>query len=254
MVQMRKATETKEKESFKISLTEILRANIVQVAEWHLRLKESSNNPKSILRTLTGVTDCESVVTEDGVIDGHPIPSIDDIETGKCQEKALGGVVDIEAACGAADEQAATQNPAIGQEFACIDDTGLAEVESISSDEVSQSTHSTEGLDVEVIHRGLSVTTNSSTTSTQQEKYCEQRVLYHLIDSTGAMVVSIITRMSQQFCITMVRILPSSRHLNESFQITDERWSRAQIFGWTYIGTFLISFLLGSLRLFYLCP
>jgi hypothetical protein len=69
--------------------------------------------------------------------------------------------------------------------------------------------------------------------------------LFHVVDSTGAIVLSTITRISQQLCITMVRHLPSSKHLNQSFQIDDERWTRAQIYGWLYIG--LMIFLLSRL-------
>jgi hypothetical protein len=62
-----------------------------------------------------------------------------------------------------------------------------------------------------------------------------ERPLHHAVDSTGANLISIIVRMNQLVSITLVRSLPSSNHLNKSFQISDERWKESQVFGWTFV-------------------
>lgn len=63
----------------------------------------------------------------------------------------------------------------------------------------------------------------------------EQRDLYHMVDSTGSLCINTIVRINQQLIFIAVRNLPSSEHLNESFQISDERWYEAQIYGSIYI-------------------
>jgi hypothetical protein len=78
----------------------------------------------------------------------------------------------------------------------------------------------------------------SSPTST--EETWEQRDLYHMVDSTGSLCVNIIVRINQQLIFVAVRNLPSSEHLNESFQISDDRWREAQIYGSVYIALMLL--------------
>lgn len=212
-----------------------IRAPIINVASMHLKLNDSDNNPKSILRTLTETTNCESVTSNGALVEKEPEGTSTKLEQGHPsfignREIPPAPVVDIESACSIADHQAKLR--AIHQ-VKPTDNNITSDDESIDS--APCDTDSQQEITREVIHRGLSLVSNSTRTSTQQEKYCEQRVLYHLVDSTGAIVISIITRMSQQFCITMVRNLPSSRHLNESFQIREGRWTKAQIYGWTYV-------------------
>ena len=72
------------------------------------------------------------------------------------------------------------------------------------------------------------------------EETWEQRDLYHMVDSTGSLCVNIIVRINQQLIFVAVRNLPSSEHLNESFQISDERWREAQIYGSIYIALMLL--------------
>lgn len=74
----------------------------------------------------------------------------------------------------------------------------------------------------------------SSLPPTPEETW-EQRDLYHMVDSTGSLCINIIVRINQQLIFVAVRNLPSSAHLNESFQISDERWQEAQIYGSIYI-------------------
>jgi hypothetical protein len=83
-----------------------------------------------------------------------------------------------------------------------------------------------------------------------KEEHWEQRPLYHVVDSTGANVISIIVRVNQQLSITMVRNLPSSDHLNESFQISNERWRQAQIYGWTFVALMLILLIVSEFSFF----
>ena len=68
----------------------------------------------------------------------------------------------------------------------------------------------------------------------------EQRDLYHMVDSTGSLCVNIIVRINQQLIFIAIRNLPSSEHLNESFQISEERWKEAQIYGSMYITLMLL--------------
>ena len=77
------------------------------------------------------------------------------------------------------------------------------------------------------------------------EEHWEQRPLYHVIDAVGSTVISIIVRLNQQLSMSLVRNLPASVHLNESFHASDERWKRAQIYAWIFI--FLMLVLLASL-------
>ncbi len=68
----------------------------------------------------------------------------------------------------------------------------------------------------------------------------EQRDLYHMVDSTGSLCINTIVRINQQLIFIAVRNLPSSEHLNESFQISDERWYEAQIYGSIYIALLMM--------------
>ncbi len=68
----------------------------------------------------------------------------------------------------------------------------------------------------------------------------EQRDLYHMVDSTGSLCINTIVRINQQLIFIAVRNLPSSEHLNESFQISDERWYEAQIYGSIYIALMMM--------------
>ena len=67
-----------------------------------------------------------------------------------------------------------------------------------------------------------------------------------MLDSTGSQVISTVVRIDQQFSVTMVRNLPSSNHLNDSFRIDDAKWQKAQIYGWTYIALMLLKLLVTS--------
>ncbi len=86
-----------------------------------------------------------------------------------------------------------------------------------------------EFVDIELNDKSQPKSTQSS------EETWEQRDLYHMVDSTGSLCVNIIVRINQQLIFIAVRNLPSSEHLNESFQISDERWREAQIYGSVYI-------------------
>ena len=77
-------------------------------------------------------------------------------------------------------------------------------------------------------------------TTVRGENTWEQRDLYHKVDSTGSLFINIIVRINQQLIFMAVRLLPSSQHLNESFQISNARWLNAQKFGWIYIGMILV--------------
>lgn len=68
----------------------------------------------------------------------------------------------------------------------------------------------------------------------------EQRDLYHMVDSTGSLCINTIVRINQQLIFIAVRNLPTSKHLNESFQISDERWQEAQIYGSIYISLMIL--------------
>jgi hypothetical protein len=82
------------------------------------------------------------------------------------------------------------------------------------------------------------------------EEDWEQRPLYHIIDAVGSIVISIIVRVGQQLSIALARNLPVAEHLNESFQASDERWMKAQIYSWAFI--FLMLGLLASFsRIFF---
>ena len=86
-----------------------------------------------------------------------------------------------------------------------------------------------EFVDIELGDQSQPQSTQSS------EETWEQRDLYHMVDSTGSLCVNIIVRINQQLVFIAVRNLPSSEHLNESFQISDERWREAQVYGSVYI-------------------
>jgi hypothetical protein len=77
------------------------------------------------------------------------------------------------------------------------------------------------------------------------EEHWEQRPLYHVIDAVGSTVINIIVRVNQQLSITLARNLPGAVHLNATFQASDERWKKAQIYSWIFI--FLMLGLLASL-------
>jgi hypothetical protein len=77
------------------------------------------------------------------------------------------------------------------------------------------------------------------------EEHWEQRPLYHVIDAVGSTVINIIVRVNQQLSITLARSLPGAVHLNATFQASDERWKKAQIYSWIFI--FLMLGLLASL-------
>jgi hypothetical protein len=77
------------------------------------------------------------------------------------------------------------------------------------------------------------------------EEHWEQRPLYHVIDAVGSTVINIIVRVNQQLSITLARNLPGAVHLTASFQASDERWKKAQIYSWIFI--FLMLGLLASL-------
>lgn len=85
------------------------------------------------------------------------------------------------------------------------------------------------------------VVTPSTTATKRGKEIWEQRDLYHMVDSTGSLCVNIIVRINQQLIFIAVRNIPSSaQHLNESFQISDERWFEAQIYGSIFIVLMLL--------------
>jgi hypothetical protein len=77
------------------------------------------------------------------------------------------------------------------------------------------------------------------------EEHWEQRPLYHVIDAVGSTVINIIVRVNQQLSITLARNLPCAVHLTATFQASEERWKKAQIYSWIFI--FLMLGLLASL-------
>ena len=85
------------------------------------------------------------------------------------------------------------------------------------------------------------VVTPSTTATKRGKEIWEQRDLYHMVDSTGSLCVNIIVRINQQLIFIAVRNIPSSaQHLNESFQISDERWFEAQKYGSIFIVLMLL--------------
>ncbi|CAJ1954743.1 unnamed protein product [Cylindrotheca closterium] len=250
-------------------------APILEVAELHLKLQQEQPEMKErILRTLTGDTGDSHSVHSDGMESVSLEP-----DTPRKRYKPM-SLLDIETACGLVDEQilmsetstttVLMQNPPNSthdHECSSVVAPALNDVDNPNHDNrknrsilASTIFQQDEGPDLidaanafrmEQIHRNLSVHTASTTPSCRllHEQYREQRILFHVVDSTGAIVLSTITRISQQLCITMVRHLPSSKHLNQSFQIDDERWTRAQIYGWLYVG--LMIFLLSRLGFFF---
>ncbi len=92
---------------------------------------------------------------------------------------------------------------------------------------------------------GIELSDQSPPQSPQNsEETWEQRDLYHMVDSTGSLCINIIVRINQQLIFMAVRNLPSSEHLNKSFQIGDKRWQEAQIYGSIYI-TLMFLLLIG---------
>ena len=265
-VWMAKANENKDQgnTSFGRTMTDItkgcFRAPISQIAQLNLSLREKNFKPDCIVRTLTG----------DTLFFDEEAPVVCDLST--CSLQLASELSDIDAACDMADKQVTSltepsnelatnclelksdetsnSNDADNLQTANGEDTGVIE-QKISS--------RTEEVDVELCtvedEEGSTITTNSNIKSEWNEQVLklddlseedwEQRPLYHVVDSTGAMVISVIVRINQQLSISMVRNLPSANHLNDSFQISDERWRKAQIYGWTFIALMLI--LLGLL-------
>jgi hypothetical protein len=87
----------------------------------------------------------------------------------------------------------------------------------------------------------------------------KQRQCFHITDSVSSAVLSIVLRLSGLIISALIRGLPVSEHLNASFQISDEQWRTANIYGWMFlIGTvgvllamsaYLIKLNLGGLTL-----
>jgi hypothetical protein len=66
----------------------------------------------------------------------------------------------------------------------------------------------------------------------------KQRQCYHITDSVSSAVLSIVLRLAGLIISALIRGLPVSEHLNASFQISDEQWHMANIYGWMFlIGT-----------------
>jgi len=121
------------------------------------------------------------------------------------------------------------RRPIVGDDTATASDTGA------SNDDKSINNNSNAyPTDTHPLASSSSPTTASSTET------WEQRDLYHMVDSTGSLCVNIIVRINQQLIVVAVRNLPSSRHLNESFQIGNDRWWKAQIYGSIYVGLMLL--------------
>jgi hypothetical protein len=283
LARTRAKTTKQNKKHLRRTLVDItvgcFRAPILDVAELHLSLQEEKpETSERILRTLTGDTCSLSEV--DGGAEGESALNDDNYSSPakkrlglrdfckknlnttdfaefslqKVDNRSLEAIIDIEAACGMADEQAANQCGSAVQELAPTvnseSDTLSVVSVSLDDDNAENGTNmeeedARECINLESVQRHLSLTSAASGKSILQEQYREQRILFHVVDSTGAIVISTVTRISQQLCITMVRNLPSSKHLNQSFQISDERWGRAQIYGWLYVG--LMIFLLSRL-------
>lgn len=242
------------------------RAPILDVAELHSSLQEEKpETSERILRTLTGDTstsfsanDVGSECEQDEDNDAEPLEEVmrmedfckkmssttgfEEFSVQKVDDRSFEAIVDIEAACGIADEQAANQREAVPQQL--VSPTNVDTSNTPPTDSTVNCATATEDdqetISIASLQRHLSVASSSAGSSNLQEQYREQRILFHVVDSTGAIVISTVTRISQQLCITMVRSLPSSRHLNQSFQISDERWGRAQIYGWLYVGLMVL--------------
>eukprot|EP00980_Cylindrotheca_fusiformis_P019265 scaffold6589_cov123-Cylindrotheca_fusiformis.AAC.1 len=234
------------------------RAPILDVAGLHLSLQEERpETSERILRTLTGDTgsishsemDSGSEQESDGDLEPQvplgPFRSmgpfsaetssksaVAEISLHKVDPRSIEAIIDIEAACDLAEEQAADQQKGMDEDTA----TPMPVV----SEATIATTDTPDTISIASIQRSLSLTSTSSATIVLQREYREQRVLFHVVDSTGAIVISTITRISQQLCITMVRCLPSAKHLNQSFRISDERWHRAQIYGWLYVALMIL--------------
>ena len=68
-----------------------------------------------------------------------------------------------------------------------------------------------------------------------------QRQCYHITDSIGSAVVSTTVRASSLVISSLVRKLPLNKHLNASFNISEDQWRTATINGWLFVvGTVLV--------------
>jgi hypothetical protein len=246
--------------TFGKSMTEItrgcIRASIPHIAQLSLSLREkNSKKAERISRTLTA--DTMPDFDEERSLPADPLerieslnqivpdsendePSMEVSVESRLDETVL---TDIEAACYIADRHAGDgceSNQPLGHACGQLSDTE-SETFSASSVEVAA-----EEADLSrFVHREM-----SSKSVGLEEEHWEQRPLYHVVDSTGANVISIIVRVNQQLSITMVRNLPSSDHLNESFQISNERWRQAQIYGWTFVALMLLLLVVSELSFF----
>jgi hypothetical protein len=248
------------------------RAPIPHIAQLNLSLREKNFKPERIMRTLTGDTDSMSFDEEESETVFPPrryegeTDSADGVSPANIDASRSASVVmDIEAACEAADHQAGTRidpNESIAtiahisqtaehtdlEESAAksclkatsVDESGVHANDGAIRQRVIDGTVATESNRSEGTERDSSRSIFAPESNDLSEEDWEQRPLYHVVDSTGSNVISIIVRVNQQLSMTMVRNLPISNHLNESFQISDERWRKAQIFGWTFIALMLI--------------
>lgn len=222
------------------------RAPISKIAQLNVTLREGSYDAvDNIVRTLTG----DTIIFDDKMSSSSaeleveiPVCTSSELKSedlNGCSRITSKQASDIEAACRMADKESCE----------CLEST-----QSLGSHE--RIMHR-EGTDDQNILEGAHFTTCSKaqeydSTGYRSDGKCtlqqkvpteedwEQRPFYHVVDSTGANVISIIVRINQQLSIAMVRNLPSSKHLNGSFQISDDRWREAQIYGWTFIALMLI--------------
>jgi hypothetical protein len=270
------------KSSFGRTMTDItrgcFRAPIPHIAQLNLTLREKNFKADCIVRTLTIDTDIfdeESVVFAPFQIEDFA--GMDAVKGSKetrpnPPSNISTELSDIEAACDMADKQAAnrtelsgilTSNGRIWHSDETNNNKNTQLLGELRSETPYAGEHNIELVTVKDEQRNsTAIKCNGIDTGNEQgilpprpapksddlsEEDWEQRPLYHVVDSTGATVISIIVRINQQLSIAMVRNLPSSNHLNESFRISDERWRKAQIYGWTFIALLLILLcLLGS--------
>jgi hypothetical protein len=68
-----------------------------------------------------------------------------------------------------------------------------------------------------------------------QETKWFQRLLYHIIDSVGSEILGTIVQVHNLISIALVRNLPIQQHLNETFNVSDERWRNGIIYGWIFV-------------------
>jgi len=65
----------------------------------------------------------------------------------------------------------------------------------------------------------------------------EQRHLYHIVDSVSSAVLITVVRLAAIITSVAIRSLPiASQHLNASFQISDDQWRDAILYGMAFIG------------------